>query len=116
MTVTVAHLILIDDTTPPTTRVYDIADKSAANIARLIEMIGAGQPVIGKIRMLVDGMNLRTGPGTNYPMSGGTLRIRSEHAVYERKTSGKSTWDRIGESQWVAEVYEGSRKADYVSN
>lgn len=54
----------------------------------------------GTLKLLED-LNIRTGPGTNYNTTG-VLKKGNTAKYYEVKSAGGYTWYRIGDNSWIA--------------
>ena len=61
---------------------------------------------IGTLTVIVNQLNVRSGPGTNYRIVK-TASSGEEYDVYDVSEDGTYTWYQIDEDQWVADANGG---------
>ncbi len=64
-------------------------------------------------RVLTDGLRVRTGPGTQYPVTG---HLAAGERVHVERIAGDAAWAQIAPERFAAVTYRGRRHMEMVSD
>ncbi len=97
--------------------VWENTRKNLPNIWEVIRLYDWANPpvpeplpevAIPKLTVLVDTLNVRSGPGTGYPR---VRKVSKGDVIPVSKVSGPTVWAQVGDSEWVAVSVNGIQYA-----
>jgi lysozyme len=68
----------------------------------MVDPITPPEPCATRFRVLVDVLNVRTGPGTSYPLASGDNKLAKGEVVEAMDIAGANVWVEIAPKRWSA--------------